>query len=54
MEGEPLLPQSNLDKFSPAFRGKNERFVVDRRGQPQAVMMSLNEYIDTIAPLRTA
>ena len=29
---------------------KNERFVVDRRGDPQVVIMSLKDYIDTIAP----
>ena len=29
---------------------KNERFVVDRRGQPQAIIMSISDYIDTFAP----
>ncbi|MBK5293678.1 MAG: type II toxin-antitoxin system prevent-host-death family antitoxin [Acidobacteriia bacterium] len=29
---------------------KNERFVVDRRSQPQAIIMSINDYIDTFAP----
>jgi len=29
---------------------KNERFVVDRRGQPQAIIMGINDYIDTFAP----
>ena len=29
---------------------KNERFVVDRRGVPQAVIMSIKDYLDTIAP----
>ena len=29
---------------------KNERFIVDRRGDPQAVIMSWRDYIDTIAP----
>ena len=29
---------------------KNERFVVDRRGEPSVVILSLNDYIKTFAP----
>ncbi|MFN7939332.1 MAG: type II toxin-antitoxin system Phd/YefM family antitoxin [Bryobacteraceae bacterium] len=29
---------------------KRERFVVHRHGEPSVVIMSLNDYIDTIAP----
>ena len=29
---------------------KNERFLVDRRGQPAVIIMSVKDYIDTIAP----
>ena len=29
---------------------KNERFLVDRRGQPSVIIMSIKDYIDTIAP----
>jgi len=29
---------------------RNERFVVDRRGQPSVVIMSITDYIDTVAP----
>jgi prevent-host-death family protein len=29
---------------------KNERFLVDRRGQPAVIIMSVRDYIDTIAP----
>ncbi len=29
---------------------KNERFVVDRRGEPQAVIMSITDYLDIAAP----
>jgi prevent-host-death family protein len=29
---------------------KNERFLVDRRGQPAVIIMSIKDYIDTIAP----
>ena len=29
---------------------KNERFLVDRRGKASVVIMSLKDYVDTIAP----
>jgi prevent-host-death family protein len=29
---------------------KNERFLVDRRGQPAVIIMSIKDYIDTMAP----
>jgi prevent-host-death family protein len=29
---------------------KNERFLVDRRGQPAVIIMSVKDYIDTMAP----
>ena len=29
---------------------KNERFLIDRRGEPQAVIMGIKEYIDRFAP----
>jgi prevent-host-death family protein len=32
---------------------KNERFLVDRRGQPVVIIMSVKDYIDTIAPTPT-
>jgi hypothetical protein len=28
----------------------NERFVIDRRGDPSVIIMSLRDYVDTIAP----
>ena len=31
-------------------KNNNERFVIDRRGEPQAIIMSLDDYIDAIAP----
>ena len=27
-----------------------ERFVIDRRGEPQAIIMNLDDYIDALAP----
>jgi prevent-host-death family protein len=29
---------------------KNERFIVDRRGEPAVVIMSLQDFIQTVAP----
>ncbi len=29
---------------------ENERFIVDRRGEPSVIIMSVKDYIDTIAP----
>ena len=29
---------------------RNERFIVDRRGEPKAIIMSLKDYISLIAP----
>ena len=29
---------------------KNERFLVDRRGEPAVIIMSVKDYINTIAP----
>ena len=32
---------------------KDERFLVSRRGEPQVIIMSVKDYIDTIAPAPT-
>jgi prevent-host-death family protein len=29
---------------------QHERFIVERRGEPSAVIMSIRDYIDTVAP----
>ena len=29
---------------------KNERFLIERRGEPQAIIISLDDYIDAFAP----
>lgn len=31
-------------------RAENTRFVVDRRGEPQVVIMSIKDFLKTIAP----
>lgn len=33
---------------------KQERFLVDRRGQPAVIIMSVDDYLETIAPEDTA
>lgn len=29
---------------------KNERFVIDRRGEPSVIIMSVKDYVDSITP----
>jgi prevent-host-death family protein len=45
-----LTARTQLGQIIKRATQKNERFVVDRRGSPSVVIMSLKDYIDTIAP----
>ena len=45
-----LTARTQLGQILSRVVRKNERFVVDRRGEPQAVIMSINDYINTFAP----
>ena len=45
-----LDARTQLGQILRRVKDNNERFVIDRRGEPQAVIMSLNDYIDAIAP----
>jgi prevent-host-death family protein len=45
-----LTARTQLGQILKRVSQKNERFVVDRRGQPQAVIMGIKDYIDTFAP----
>ena len=45
-----VTARTQLGQILKRINQKNERFVVDRRGQPQAVIMGINDYIDTFAP----
>ncbi|MBS1827169.1 MAG: type II toxin-antitoxin system Phd/YefM family antitoxin [Acidobacteria bacterium] len=45
-----VTARAQLGQILKRIHQKNERFVVDRRGQPQAVIMSINDYVDTFAP----
>lgn len=45
-----LTARTQLGQIMKRTAQKNERFIIERRGQPSVVMMSIKDYIDTIAP----
>jgi prevent-host-death family protein len=45
-----LTARTQLGQIMRRASKKNERFVVDRRGQPSIVIMSIKDYIDSFAP----
>ena len=45
-----LTARTQFGQIIRRVKEKNERFVVDRRGEPQAVIMSIKDYLDTVAP----
>jgi prevent-host-death family protein len=45
-----LTARTQLGQIIKRATQKNERFVVGRRGQPSIVIMSMKDYVDTIAP----
>ena len=45
-----LTARTQLGQILKRVKTKNERFIIGRRGQPQAVVMSIDDYIDTMAP----
>jgi prevent-host-death family protein len=45
-----LTARTQFGQIIRRVKEKNERFVVDRRGVPQAIIMSVKDYLDTIAP----
>jgi prevent-host-death family protein len=44
-----LTARTQLGRILKRVRQKNERFVVGRRGEPQAVIMSVEEYLKNFA-----
>jgi len=44
-----LTARTQLGQILKRVRQNKERFVVDRRGEPQAVIMSVEEYLKTFA-----
>jgi PHD/YefM family antitoxin component YafN of YafNO toxin-antitoxin module len=45
-----LTARTQLGQILKRVSTKNERFVVDRRGEPQSIIMGINDYISTFAP----
>lgn len=45
-----LTARTRLGQIIKRATQKNERFVVDRRGEPTVVIMSMKDYIDSIVP----
>jgi len=45
-----LTARTQLGQILKRATKNNERFVVDRRGEPSVVIMSVKDYVDTIAP----
>lgn len=45
-----LVARTQLGQIMKRATQQNERFIVDRRGEPSVVIMSVQDYVDTIAP----
>jgi prevent-host-death family protein len=45
-----LAARTQLGQIMRRARTENQRFVVDRRGEPQVVIMGIKDFIKTIAP----
>jgi prevent-host-death family protein len=45
-----LTARTQFGQIMRRAKRNRERFVVDRRGEPQVIIMSVEDYVDTIAP----
>ena len=45
-----LTARTQFGQIMKRARENRERFVVDKRGEPQVIIMSVRDFIDTIAP----
>jgi len=45
-----LTARTQLGQIIRRATKNNERFVVDRRGHPSVIIMSIRDYVDSIAP----
>jgi prevent-host-death family protein len=45
-----LTARTQLGQIIKRATKNNERFVVDRRGEPSVIIMSIKDYVDTLAP----
>ncbi|HEY6333113.1 MAG TPA: type II toxin-antitoxin system prevent-host-death family antitoxin [Blastocatellia bacterium] len=50
MSYPPFTARTQFGEIVRRVRENRERFLVDRRGEPQAIIMSVKDYIETIAP----
>ena len=49
-----LAARTQFGQIMRRARAENTRFVVDRRGEPQVVIMSIKDFLKTIAPEKKA
>jgi prevent-host-death family protein len=45
-----LTARTQLGQILTRVKSGNERFIIGRRGDPQAVVMSIADYVDIVAP----
>ena len=45
-----LTARTQLGQIIKRATANNERFLVDRRGQPSVIIMSVKDYVNTLAP----
>jgi prevent-host-death family protein len=45
-----LTARTQLGQILTRVKSGNERFIIGRRGNPQAVVMSIADYVDIVAP----
>jgi len=45
-----LTARTQLGQILKRVESKNERFIIRRRGEPQAIVMSIRDYVDIVAP----
>lgn len=48
-----LVARTQLGQIMKRATQKNERFLIDRRGEPSVIIMSVSDYMDTFAPAPT-
>jgi prevent-host-death family protein len=46
----PATVRTQFDRILKRVENNQERFIIDRRGDPKAVIMSIQDFIKTIAP----
>jgi len=49
-----LVARTQFGQIMRRAKHSKERFIVDRRGEPQIIIMGIQDYLKTIAPPRSA